>query len=88
MMAFEYATTSLGPKLSRKATIDVLGNLRGFETGIGPTINTSPSDHLGMNRLMMLQICRNRFHRVSGWLDPGGAMKRVSSKANTCGWGY
>jgi len=87
MMAFEYAAGTLGAALTRQGLIGVLGNLRNFETGIGPTINTSPSDHLGMRRLMMLQICKNKFHRVSGWLSAGGAMKRVDSPGD-CGWGY
>jgi len=87
MMAFEYAATQLGADLTRKDLIDVLGNLKGFDTGVGAQINTSPTDHLGMGQFMMLQICNNAFYRVSDWLSPGGAMKRVSSKGD-CGWGY
>lgn len=87
MMGFEYASTQLGADLTRKGVMDVLGNLKGFDTGVGAQINTSPADHLGMGQFMMLQICNNEFHLVSDWLSPGGAMKRVSSKGD-CGWGY
>ena len=87
MMAFEYAAAQLGADLTRKGLIDILGNLKGFDTGVGAQINTSPSDHLGMGQTMMLQICNNAFYRVSDWLSPGGAMKRVSTKGD-CGWGY
>ncbi|MFA5890511.1 MAG: ABC transporter substrate-binding protein [Actinomycetota bacterium] len=87
MMGFEYAATQLGADLTRKGLISKVGNLKGFDTGVGAQINTSPTDHLGMGQFMMLQICKNEFHLVSDWLSPGGAMKRVSSKGD-CGWGY
>ncbi|MGZ4104094.1 MAG: ABC transporter substrate-binding protein [Actinomycetota bacterium] len=87
MMAFEYAATQLGADLTRTALIDVLGNLHNFDTGIGAPITTSPADHLGMGELMMLQICNNKFYRVTGWLSPGRTPARVSN-AGDCGWGY
>jgi ABC-type branched-subunit amino acid transport system substrate-binding protein len=86
MMAFEYGAGRLGADLTRRGLIDVVGNLRNFETGIGARISTSSADHLGMSETMMLQICRNRFYRVSGWLSatttPPGAVE------SPCGWGY
>lgn len=87
MMGLEYAASGLGADLTREGLIGVLGNLRNFETGIGPTINTSPDDHLGMRETMMVQVCRAKFYRVSGWLRAGGPMNRVESKGD-CGWGY
>jgi hypothetical protein len=87
MMAFEYAATQLGADLTRPALMNILGNLHNFETGVGATINTSSSDHLGMGQTMMLQICRNKFWRVTNWLSVGGAMQRVSNQGD-CGWGY
>jgi ABC-type branched-subunit amino acid transport system substrate-binding protein len=87
MMALEYGATQLGADLTRQGLIDVLGNLHDFRTGIGPPITTSPSDHLGMRQLMMLQICHNRFWRVSGWLSAGAPVSHVSNTGD-CGWGY
>lgn len=87
MMAFEYAATRLGADLTRKGLIDILGNLKGFDTGIAGQINTSSTDHLGIGQVLMLQICNNAFYRVSNWLSAGGSMKRVSAKGD-CGWGY
>lgn len=87
MMAFEYGATQLGADLTRQGLIDVLGNLRNFDTGIGAPVTTSPGDHLGMRKLMMLQICKNSFWRVSGWLSAGAPVSHVSTKGD-CGWGY
>lgn len=87
MMAFEYAATQMGADLTRQGLIDILGNLRDFRTGVGSPITTSPSDHLGMGQLMMLQVCDNKFWRVSPNLSPGGPMTRVNNKGD-CGWGY
>jgi hypothetical protein len=63
-----------------------LTGLRNFVTGVGATINSSSSDHLGMGQTMMLQICNNRFYRVSNWLD--ASTKPPSSISSPCGWGY
>jgi hypothetical protein len=87
MMAFEFAATQLGADLTRPALMNILGNLHNFDTGIGAPINTSPSDHLGMGQTMMLQICRNRFWRVTNWLSAGGSMARVANNGD-CGWGW
>jgi len=87
MMAFEYAATQLGADLTRPALMNILGNLHNFDTGIGATINTSPADHLGMGATMMLQICNNKFWRVTGWLTAGGAMQRVNNNGD-CKWGW
>lgn len=87
MMAFEYAAAQLGADLTRPALMNILGNLHNFDTGIGAPITTSPADHLGMGELMMLQICNNKFWRVTNWLAPGGSMARVSNSGD-CGWGY
>lgn len=87
MMAFEYAAGRLGADLTRQALIDILGHLRNFDTGIGATITTDDDDHLGMRETMMLQICDNRFYRVSGWLSARGPTERVDSSGD-CGWGY
>jgi ABC-type branched-subunit amino acid transport system substrate-binding protein len=86
MMAFEAAAARLGPDLTRRGLMDILTNLRGFDTGIGAPITTSPSDHVGMGQTMMLQICHNRFVRVSGWLDASSAPP--ASIESPCGWGY
>ena len=86
MMAFEYAAQQLGADLTRRAVMHNLTSLRNFETGIGATINTSSSDHLGMGQTMMLQICNNRFYRVSNFL--GASTKPPSSLSSPCGWGY
>jgi hypothetical protein len=40
-----------------------------------------------MGQTMMLQICNNRFWRMTGWLSAGGPMNRLSNKGD-CGWGY
>ena len=87
MMAFEYAATQLGADLTRPALMNILGNLHNFDTGIGAPITTSPSDHLGMGETMMLQICNNKFWRVTGWLYAGGPAARVSNNGD-CGWGW
>jgi ABC-type branched-subunit amino acid transport system substrate-binding protein len=87
MMAFEYAATRLGADLTRQGLIDVLGHLHGFDTGIGAPATTSPSDHLGMGELMMLQVCHNAFYRVSEWLSATGPVRHISSPGD-CGWGY
>ena len=86
MMAFEYASGRLGADLKRRALMSNLTGLRNFETGIGATINTSSADHLGMSQTMMLQICNNRFYRVSNWL--ASSTRPPASIASPCGWGY
>lgn len=86
MMAFEYAAGRLGADLTRRGLMPVLTGLHNFETGIGATINTSSSDHLGMGATMMLQICHNRFYRVSNWLY--ASTKPPSSVQSPCGWGF
>jgi ABC-type branched-subunit amino acid transport system substrate-binding protein len=86
MMAFEYSAGRLGADLTRRGLMPVLTGLRNFETGIGATINTSSSDHLGMGATMMLQICNNRFYRASSWLY--ASTKPPSSVQSPCGWGY
>jgi hypothetical protein len=40
-----------------------------------------------MGATMMLQICHNKFYRVSEWLFASGPLKRVNNKGD-CGWGY
>ena len=87
MMGLEYGATVLGAKLDRDGLRQVLGNLRNFDTGIGSPITTSDADHLGMGATMMLQICHNKFYRVSEWLFASGALKRVNNNGD-CGWGY
>ena len=86
LMAFEYAAGRLGADLTRRALIDVLTDLRNFQTGVAPTINTSRSDHLGIGETTMLQICHNRFYRVSKNLSASSAPP--NSIASPCGWGY
>ncbi len=86
MMGFEYAAGRLGADLTRRGLIGTLTSLRNFETGIGARINTSGSDHLGMRQTMMLQICHNRFYKVSDWLS--ATTKPPGSLASPCGWGY
>ena len=86
MMAFEYAAAQLGADLKRRDVMRNLTNLRNFETGIGATINSSSADHLGMGQTMMLQICRNRFYKVSDWLGP--TTRPPGSLASPCGWGF
>jgi hypothetical protein len=86
MMAFEYAAGALGADLTRRGLIGNLTGLRNFETGIGARINTSSADHLGMRQTMMLQICNNRFYRVSDWL--AASTRPPTSIASPCGWGY
>ena len=86
MMAFEYAAGRLGADLKRRDLMEILTSLRNFQTGIGATINTSPSDHLGMGETTMLQICGNRFYRVSRNL--GATSTPPASTGTSCGWGY
>jgi ABC-type branched-subunit amino acid transport system substrate-binding protein len=98
MMCFEYAATRLGADLKRGALMDVLTNLANFDTGIGAVINTrdaarssggdAAADHLGMRQTMMLQMCDNKFWRVSDWLSPGGPMRYLGGSGSRCGWGY
>lgn len=85
MQAFEYAAARLGADLKRAPFMQILANLRGFDTGIGPPITTTPSSRFGMREAMMLQICGNRFYRVSAWLAPGRSGRKLDSP---CGWGY
>jgi len=85
MMAFEYAASRLGADLKRAPLMQILTGLNGFVTGIGATINSSRSDHLAMGQTMMLQICGNRFYRVSNWL--GAATSPPSTIASPCKWG-
>lgn len=87
LQALEHAASQLGADLTRAGVMRVLTGLRNFDTGIGATVNTSPADHMGMGELIMLQMCGNKFWRVTGWLRPGGPMKRVDN-ADDCDWGY
>ena len=87
MMAFEYAAGRLGADLTRRDVMPILTGLRNFDTGIGATINTSSADHLGMGATMMLQICNNRFYRVSDWLY-ASTRPPTSLPSQSCGWGY
>jgi len=86
MMAFEYAAGQLGADLKRGDLMPLLTGFRNFQTGIGATINTSSADHLGMGQTMMLQICNNRFYRVSGWL--AASTRPPGSVSTSCGWGF
>ena len=86
MMAFEYAAGRLGADLERRDLMSILTGLRNFETGIGAVINTSRADHLGMRATMMLQICNNRFYRVSSWLS--ASTRPPASISSPCEWGY
>lgn len=86
MMGFEYASGRLGADLTRRGLMGVLTNLVNFETGIAPTINTSRSDHLGIAKTTMLQICGNRFYRVTKALGAGDAPPNAIS--TSCGWGH
>lgn len=88
MIAFDYAASQLGAGLTRQGLIDILGNLRNFQTGVGAPITTSPEDHLGMREFMMLQVCRNRFWRVTDWIGAGDTIRRVNQPGNDCGWGW
>lgn len=86
LMAFEYTASQLGADLTREGLMRALSGLRNFDTGIGAMINTSPADHLGMRETMMLQICQNRFFRVSGWLS--ASSRPPLTVKSPCGWGY
>jgi hypothetical protein len=87
MMAFEYAAGRLGADLTRTGLMGLLTTLNGFTTGIGAPITTSAADHLGMGQTMMLQICHNRFYRVSSWLA-ASTPPPPGSLASPCNWGY
>lgn len=39
--------TMTGPNLTRGNFMDVVGNLKDYDAGIGPIINTNPGDHFG-----------------------------------------
>ncbi|MGH2785872.1 MAG: ABC transporter substrate-binding protein [Actinomycetota bacterium] len=86
MMGFEYAAGRLGADLTRRGLIDVLTSLHNFDTGVAARINTSRTDHLGIGETTMLQICNNRFHRVSKNLSASASPP--GSIPTACGWGY
>lgn len=86
MMGFEYAAGRLGADLKRRDLMGILTSLHNFDTGVAPRINTSRNDHLGIAETTMLQICRNRFHRVSKNLS--ATESPPSSIPTPCGWGY
>jgi ABC-type branched-subunit amino acid transport system substrate-binding protein len=98
MMAFEYGAGGLGADLKRGPLMDILTNLQSFDTGIGAVIDTrdtarlgerdAAADHLGMGQFMMLQICDNRFWRVTDWMGRGSKPRMLSNSGSRCGWGY
>jgi ABC-type branched-subunit amino acid transport system substrate-binding protein len=85
MQAFEYAASKLGAALTRGAVMDILANLTNLDTGIGSPVTTTPSSRFGMRQLMMLQVCGNKFYRVTDLLSPESSPRKLSAG---CGWGY
>ncbi|HWC13855.1 MAG TPA: ABC transporter substrate-binding protein [Actinomycetota bacterium] len=53
-----------GPDLSRERFAHTLGNLRNWDAGIGPVINTSDADHFGANATWVI-----KFTGRAPWFD-------------------
>ena len=51
-----------GPNLSRSGLIHTVGNLRDWDAGIGPILNTSASDHFGGKAIWMLKFTGTSFN--------------------------
>jgi hypothetical protein len=45
-----------GPNLSRQNFARTLSNLKGFDSGIGPVLNTTPSDHFGGRSVWIIKF--------------------------------
>jgi hypothetical protein len=60
--------TMAGPDLSRQKFADTVGNLQDWSSGIGPIINTGPSDHYGGKAQWLIQYTGRApwFDDVSG----------------------
>lgn len=46
-----------GPNLSREALRNTLENLRNWDAGIGPILNTGPRDHYGGKSVWLIKFC-------------------------------
>ncbi len=53
-----------GPDLSRQAFRNTLSSLKGFDSGIGPILNTSPTDHFGGRSVWII-----KFTGGAPWFD-------------------
>jgi hypothetical protein len=50
-----------GPKLTQPGLIRTVGNLRNWDAGIGPILNTSPEDHFGGKAIWMVKFTGRSF---------------------------
>lgn len=58
-----------GPDLSREKLVRTVGNLRNWDAGIGPIINTGPNDRFGGRALWLITFNGNGFSdRTKGFL--------------------
>ena len=58
-----------GPDLSREKFIDVVGNLKDWDAGIGPILNTNANDHFGGKAIWLINFTGESFDdRTSGFV--------------------
>ncbi len=58
-------TGMTGPKLTRPGLINTVGNLRNWDAGIGPILNTSSSDHFGGKAIWFVKFTGRGFDDFS-----------------------
>jgi substrate-binding family protein len=54
-----------GPQLSREGLIKTVGNLKNFDAGIGPILNTGPNDHFGGKAIWLITFNGRNFSDYS-----------------------
>ena len=58
-----------GPDLSREAFVDTVGNLKNFDSGIGPILTTNSRDHFGGKAIWLVNFTGTSFDdRTSGFV--------------------
>ncbi len=58
-----------GPDLSRERFIHTVGNLKNWDAGIGPILNTNPSDHFGGKAIWLINFTGRDFSdRTKGFV--------------------
>lgn len=55
-----------GPNLTQRGLIRTVGNLRNWDAGIGPILNTSSADHFGGKAIWMLKFTGRSFDDYTG----------------------
>ena len=57
-LLFEHALQLMGSQVSKQALLDVLDNLHGWDTGMGPVENYSPSQHVGQVEQYLMKVAQ------------------------------